>query len=173
MKDAIKTYKNIFSNDDLNKIQEYFNSPNWSFGHYSEAHNKHKCFWNMNLSRIKYFNTDLYKIIQSLIPYNCLDIERIYANGQTYGLDGSFHIDNSSGYTFLYYANPEWEKEWGGNTVFYDSKTKEKIFIYPEPNSAVFFPGNILHYGQSPSRDFYGLRTTIAYKLHKSIIKFN
>jgi|LakMenE18May11ns_1017448.scaffolds.fasta_scaffold9942043_5 hypothetical protein len=163
--DKITFFENIFSQKDFEEIHKYILSPNWAFGHYSDENSAHKMFWNLDLSNIQYFNDYLFSVITQITNRNW-KIERIYANGQTYGLDGSFHIDSDNGYTFLYYCNREWNPSWAGNTIFIDENTNQIESICPKPNHAILFPGNILHYGQSPSRDFYGLRVTIAYKLY-------
>jgi hypothetical protein len=163
--DKIIFFKDVFSQEDLEKIDEYIISPNWGFGHWSNENFPDKIFWSLNLSNIQYFNDYLFSIITKITNRNW-EIDRIYANGQTYGLDGAFHTDSDHGYTFLYYWNKEWNLSWAGNTIFVDENTNQMESICPRPNSAILFPGNILHYGQSPSRDFYGLRVTIAYKLY-------
>jgi hypothetical protein len=163
----IQLFQNVFYREDFEKIQKYIRSPNWSFGHYSEEKSSHKTFWYLELSDIKYFNDHLFSHIKKITNRDW-KIERIYANGQTYGLDGSFHIDNENGYTFLYYCNETWDLSWAGNTIFVDESLNQMETICPMPNGAILFPGNLLHYGQSPSRDFYGLRVTIAYKLYPS-----
>lgn len=175
LKDKVKVYKDVFSEEDVKIIQGHLNTPNWAWGNYSDEKSKHKPFWGMHLGHLDFFSKHLYKIVYDLIQSSytgeagqLLSIERIYANGQTFGLDGSWHIDNPFGCTFLYYANTEWKEGWEGNTVFRDPKTDEIFSIYPEPNSAILFPGNVLHYGQAPSKDFTGLRTTISYKLFKT-----
>ena len=163
----IKKYQNVFSFEDYLKIREYLSEPNWSYGHKSIAHSS-KYFWKMELSENKFFSEELFSRVKELIGE--YDVEKVYANGQTYGLEGEFHYDcspsDTSRYTFLYYCNEDWNPSFLGYTVFRDSNG-DITHYYPEPNSAIIFPGNILHYGQAPSRDFHGLRMTLAYKLRK------
>jgi hypothetical protein len=122
----------------------------------------------MELENNEFFTNHLFQIIKKNIGE--YKLETVYANGQTYGLDGDFHYDcspsDNSRYTFLYYCNEEWDNKFLGCTVFKDSDNNMKYF-HPKPNSAILFPGNILHCGQAPSREYYGLRMTIAYKLRK------
>jgi hypothetical protein len=161
--DSITIYRNVFSDADCWKIKKYLKSANWSFGHTSEFGSSKK-FWNMNLNSEPYFTQDLFVEIQNLIGEE-FSIERVYANGQTFGLDGEYHQDceDDFGYTFLYYPHEEWKLEWGGTTsVFVGSEIKH---FYPEPNTAIFFPGKLLHCGHSPTRDYLGLRMSLAYKL--------
>ncbi|WP_420607362.1 DUF6817 domain-containing protein [Novosphingopyxis sp.] len=92
---------------------------------------------------------------------------RIYANGHTYGCDGHVHTDSerSSHYTALYYASPEWDENWGGETAFFDPSRKEIIkSVFPRPGRLVFFDGRIPHVARSPSRDCAALRSVIVFK---------
>jgi len=164
----IKVYKNIFSSEDCETIKYYLDQPKWKYGHRS-TNNSVKSFWSMSLDDNEYFFNYLFGKILNIVNQK-FSIEKVYANGQTFGLDGEFHTDchllDTTRYTFLYYCNEVWDKSWLGDTLFQDEYNNLKHF-YPEPNSAIFFPGNIFHYGQSPSRDYYGLRTTLAFKMIK------
>ena len=163
----IKTYNNVFCDEDYNKIWSYLTSNNWSFGHVSNEGSS-KQFWNMDFTNNSFFTEYLFDKIKNLVGDN-YTLERVYANGQTYGLDGEFHQDSfdGKGYTFLYYPSINWETNWGGTTLIFDG-TELKSF-YPFPNTAIMFPGNLFHCGNGPSREFYDLRITIAYKLLLSV----
>ena len=83
-------------------------------------------------------------------------VDRIYANGTTYGQHGSLHQDslNPDDRTFLIYMNAV------SGTYF------EGYGIHtPEENSALMFPGYIPHHSIGPPESFDDLRVTIAYKL--------
>lgn len=173
--DKIQEIDNVFSDYERINISTYLNEPNWKWGHRGVM-DTNNLFWNMLLTDTEYFRDILSKKVLSHIDGENCELKRIYANGQTYGLDGDFHTDchtNSCGegvsYTFLWYANEEWHPTWGGYTVFCDTPeiTQESNYKYflPKPNTALLFPGDILHYGQSPSRTFGGLRMTLAYKI--------
>jgi hypothetical protein len=155
----------------------------WSFDQRSTDDPASKPFWIMELNIEPFFTRKLFNLIKKKIGNN-YELERVYANGQTFGLDGFPHMDtpNDDGYTFLVYMNREWDLLWGGDTVFinryFDINTNtEKYFdgesslrtkrITPTPNKALFFPGNLIHYAESPTRAFYGLRMSLAYKLVK------
>ena len=104
--------------------------------------------------------------IQNIVSKRFL-LLNVYANGQTYGQSGAWHLDSDSAedYTFLYYANCNWKTTWGGETVFkFDDTIK---YFLPKPNTALLFPATIWHYAKSPSRDFCDLRTTLAFKLRE------
>lgn len=162
---GIKVFENIFDEVERKEIQRVLDSSNWQYGQYSHKNkDTHKKFWMMNLMDSEFFTVHCLNKISSLIGTN-LSLIRVYANGQTYGQDGYWHLDteNDDEYTFLYYANPEWKVTWGGETVFNINNTI--VSFVPKPNSGLLFPGNIFHFAKSPSRDYYDLRTTVAFKV--------
>lgn len=162
----IKKYFNLFENAEIDEIWKYLNSPNWEFWHKSNT-NDTNYFWHMNLEDHSFFTKDLFSKIKNHIGKN-FSIDRVYANGQTFGLDGSFHTDSldPNAYTFLYYPMRQWNVDWNGETIIIDPNDSVNYCI-PIPNSAVCFPANWIHYGRSPSKKFVDLRVTIAYKLTK------
>tara|TARA_B100000401_G_scaffold425413_1_gene355095 strand:+ start:496 stop:1038 length:543 start_codon:yes stop_codon:yes gene_type:complete len=95
-------------------------------------------------------------------------VMRVYANGQTFGQDGSFHQDDTreNTYTFLMYVsdiNTQNIDEIGGFTQI---KMKDGIMnIEPYIGRAVMFKSNLFHRGLAPSRESDILRQTIAFKL--------
>jgi hypothetical protein len=86
-------------------------------------------------------------------------------NGHTGGGYGLMHKDSvfDQGRTFLIYCNPEWNIEWGGGTYFAENDT----IINNKPYSAVYFQNNKDHFATPISKDFHGLRVTLAFKLLK------
>lgn len=162
----ITQYTDIFNQKKVDTVWEYLNKPSWEFWHLSNPDSKN-FFWYMNLENESFFTEDLFSQIKKYIGEG-FKIERVYANGQTFGLDGEFHIDDSddNAYTFLYYPMRNWNLSWGGETVILDPDGVITT-VHPMPNSAIMFPSNWLHCGKSPSKNFTDLRITLAYKLRK------
>jgi len=86
-------------------------------------------------------------------------------NGHTSGGHGNMHKDSEfeQGRTFLIYCNSEWNIEWGGGTYFAENNT----IVNNKPYSAVYFQNNQEHFAMPISKDFNGLRVTLAFKLLK------
>jgi hypothetical protein len=63
----------------------------------------------------------------------------------------------------LYYANPEWKKEWQGETFFLDPLGEEVIYtsLYV-PNRMIRFDGNIVHRFNTQSRSAPKFRFSIS-----------
>ncbi len=157
-------YNNILTNeDDINEVSNILNSSNWGFNGHSGT-NLSKKFWFMQLIQNDFFNGYFTDKIKNLIRHD-FQLEKLYANGQTFSLDSEWHIDSSEDkrYTFLYYANPIWNPSWGGETLFHTGDGQIQ-YVYPEPNSGIFFASNLYHYGRSPTKECPCLRTTVAFK---------
>ena len=170
VKDAqIKVVDNAVRPSLANGISELLQSSRWEFGHKSTTESKYP-FWSMPLDD----EVLTIAILQELKVHFAPDyptkfrIIRVYANGQLYGIDGVKHQDAEclNDFTVLYYANPIWEPQWGGATVFLAEDDEIVKSVLPKPNRAVIFPATSWHFGQSPTRDCPELRMCIAFKLH-------
>ena len=144
------------------------NSKNWYFGNFSvEEHSIP--FWKMELDQ-----NDTADALWNHVKPKCenkvgksLSVLRQYANGHTYGLGGQPHIDDEhpDTYTLLYYPMLEWDRIWGGETIFYDNTGNLAAAVAVHANRGILFDSRILHSGRAPCRQCPGLRVTVAYKL--------
>ncbi len=85
-------------------------------------------------------------------------------NAQTRGQDSFPHIDGETPnvYTLIYYANNHWEKDWGGETTFYDRDAKLCHSVYPKPGRLILFPSTMPHRGAPPNDTYLDARYTLA-----------
>tara|TARA_B100001250_G_C19718312_1_gene752601 strand:+ start:185 stop:700 length:516 start_codon:yes stop_codon:yes gene_type:complete len=161
-KDII-TYDNFLSAEDFKSVSDYLKRPKWKWGHGSFSEGGYE-FWIMDLMTEYFFTNKLLNIIIEKTGQDYF-LSRCYCNGHTYGTAGTFHQDclDSDGRTVLLYANDTWKQQWGGKTVFdIDGKYHYNEFV---SNSIVIFPGVIPHRAETTTRDFTGLRKTVAWKL--------
>lgn len=177
----VKVFKDVLQQEDFDEVQKYLLRSEWGLNTSSDNYQTNKIFWGMSgLERFEFFSVTVFDQIKKLVGNN-FELDNILANAQSMGQDGSPHYDNNDPryYTFILYSNPEWDYQWGGQTVFFDRYVKENTdeqvtlsdetkVIYPIPNTAAFFPANIYHYGISPSRDFYGMRYSLAFRIYKT-----
>jgi Rps23 Pro-64 3,4-dihydroxylase Tpa1-like proline 4-hydroxylase len=122
-------------------------------------------FGFLDLIRESYFSEFLASKIRQVTDMN-LRLDRVYANGQVFGQDGSFHQDNTEPdtFTFLVYMNKIDDLEnWGGETQFRFYDDQLTVF-QPETNSALLFDSTLWHRGLGPSRHVDEMRITIAWK---------
>jgi len=162
----IDHFTNFLSVTDFNKAASLvFESKNWNLGGKSQANTPK--FWYLDLSNEPFFNEYLLNRIRTLCQKD-FKLKRVYANGQTFGQDGSFHQDDTepNSLTFLTYMNPIDDSEidsWGGETQF---RADEGFRSYlPATNSALLFDSRLWHRGMSPNRHMDVMRVTIAWKL--------
>jgi Flp pilus assembly protein TadD len=96
---------------------------------------------------------------------------RLYVNSSVYGDMYYPHRDfgeDEHHITVLYYANPRWSTDWGGETILYDDKGDAQMAVSPRPGRVLAFHGAILHRGGVPARICFEERLTVAYKLRIS-----
>lgn len=95
-------------------------------------------------------------------------IYRSYCNHAAYGDMLFTHTDaqpGQRGLTALWYIAPEWDVEWGGETMFYNSHQDVEAAVTPKPGRLAVFDGSIVHAGRPPNRICYAPRYTLAFKL--------
>jgi hypothetical protein len=93
---------------------------------------------------------------------------RVYCNCVAYGDMLFTHTDvhdGKEGLTALWYIAPEWNVDWGGETMFYDNAQDGVACVTPKPGRLAIFDGTIRHAGRPPNRICYAPRYTLAFKL--------
>jgi Rps23 Pro-64 3,4-dihydroxylase Tpa1-like proline 4-hydroxylase len=153
-------------------VNKTLNGNQWQLIGYSKNPSDYK-FWYMELETDPFFSNDFVKIIENLTGKK-FELQRVYANGQTYGQPGNLHQDVSTDYTpelyhtFVYYVNPTWDISWGGSTQIVHS-TGQVDTIMPVRNTAIMFNSTLNHLGLEPTRYCPELRVTVAFKLKELI----
>lgn len=110
----------------------------------------------------------LRQLAERMFPGEVLRDQRAYVNSSIYGDAYFTHRDCSAHrhhVTALYYANPDWQTDWGGETIFYDDNYEPQLVVTPRAGRVVISRGAILHRGTVPTRVCFEERHTIAYKL--------
>ncbi len=118
--------------------------------------------------RVDPFFLRLRQVAEAMFPGEALRDQRAYVNSSSYGDVYYTHRDCSAHrnhVTALYYANLEWETDWGGETIFYDDDYEAQLVVAPKAGRVVVARGAILHRGTVPTRGCHADRYTIAYKL--------
>lgn len=95
-------------------------------------------------------------------------LERVHANSHLFGDHQHPHEDIVPGVTALYFANPDWERDWQGETIFYDGDGEPRHALAPLPGRLAVFDAAILHRGGVPSRAYFGARLSVAFKFAAS-----
>jgi hypothetical protein len=115
------------------------------------------------------FLRGLRQTVETLFPDEHFTDQRAYVNCSVYGDAYYIHRDcaaHERHVTALYYANLEWQPDWGGETIYYNDDEDAEFAISPRPGRLVIARGAVLHRGNVPSRSCYEERYTLAYKLN-------
>ena len=145
-------YQNFLTIGEFNNIRNFIGDNAWVLKGKSVDNGIR--FWFMDLIGNPYFSEYLADKI-SIITNFKLKLKRVYANGQTFGQNGSFHQDDERdcAITAVLYLNEIDENvldDWGGETQF--KFNGDIVACQPVTNSLVIFKSNIFHRGMAPSR---------------------
>lgn len=115
------------------------------------------------------FLRQLRQAVERLFPAERFSDQRAYVNCSVYGDSYYAHRDcaaHEPHVTALYYANLEWQPDWGGETIYYNDNEDAELAVQPRPGRLVIARGAVLHRGNVPTRLCYEERYSLAYKLN-------
>ena len=168
-------FKDVLNEDDTTYVfNKTYKGTTWEFKGYSNATGNGYTFWYMDLDEDTFFTKKFLSRINQLTGKK-FELERVYANGQTYGFPGDLHTDVPADtyaaelyQTFVYYVNPVWDIRWGGQTIVLQQDGTADTVMYNH-NTAAIFPSILKHFSSEPSRHCKDLRVTVAFKLKEII----
>lgn len=121
-----------------------------------------------SLTAMHFFEPSKQEVIRKYIPEQYFRLNASYVNLGIRGATYETHVDsywNQSGKTLIYYANKEWNRNWGGETMFFNDDGKEIEYITPlVPGRVVIFDSDIPHIVKEQSVLGPPYRFTIALK---------
>ena len=175
--DKIVVIDNFLTKDELNNCKTITETIKWDFGYAStkSTDDTDITFWNSELIDNEYLSIYILKIIEKCLSTK-FKIKRLYANGQSFGQDGSYHYDDlhPNCYTFCLYLT-DIAKEYidiaGGYIYFSLPEHLHKICYEPKYNRGIFFPSHYIHKANAFSRYIFDLRVVIVWKLEEIIDK--
>ena len=140
------------------------NRPIWGFGlgTFQESHYKHA---RTSIQIDDPLVQAMRRIIDPKLTFR-IRLVNVYANANRTGDADEVHKDGDEpGYpTAILYANPTWEPEWAGETVFYNETRDEFVrSVYPRPGRIAIFDGRIWHNARVPTRHYGGIRVTVVF----------
>lgn len=106
-------------------------------------------------------------LVDRLFPRQERAPYRAYCNMIVYGDMVFAHRDcepDMDDITVLYYANATWQRDWGGETLFFASQGDIATAVSPRPGRFALFHGAIEHRVGVPARECYEPRLTVACK---------
>ena len=172
--EKIFVFDNFLTENELDTAISIINSKKWSCNHRSLGKELYETpFWSMDLNDESHFSIHIKNIIEKTMKKK-FKLQRVYANGNTFGQDGSFHRDSDkkNSYTFcIYFTNihSDFIETAGGHIFFKFKNLKYNICYEPIFNRGIFFPSNYLHKGTSFSRYIMDMRICVSWKLEEEI----
>ena len=173
--DKIIVIDDFLTKDELDNCTYIIETMKWDFGHGSNSFTSDTdvIYWNRDLIDNEYLSIYILKIIEKSFSKK-FKINRLYANGQSFGQNGSFHFDDLTPncYTFCLYLT-DIAKEYidiaEGYLYFSLPEHLHKICYEPKYNRGILFPSHYIHKANAFSRYIFDLRVVIAWKLEEII----
>ena len=145
----------------------------YTFGHSSSTNSADMSRFVCSLTNEEFKQLELSDILDDIADKHGLgnlEILRSYINVYNMTTHLSAHSDDQQDdtFTFLYYANPIWHPDWGGETVFYDEKQEEIIqSVIPKAGRISVFTSTIPHASRPPTISAQQQKFTVAIKARK------
>ena len=171
----IKQFKDwITEQEHQNILAEVCYVPKWRFGQTSDDTIKPSYpMWFQgfyDLRNHKYIDNcpqvvkDLGERFMDIMPEDYVMV-RCMASSNTFGQDGDVHTDwlyPDVSQTGVLYTDKIWDRNWGGDTVFYNGD--ETAVSEYKPRKLVTFDASIEHIGKGPQRRCPEMRSILAFQ---------
>lgn len=169
----------LITPDQLKDCLSWLNMANWTYG-WPSSKKVEFGHWNVDITNAAITNsTDVsdrlpapfvpvWASINGKLFNDKAILVRSYSNRHTFGTEGYIHTDTPrpSDYTCIVYMDPEWNADWGGETLFYNKdKTSIISAVIPKFGRVVSFSGVIPHKASALSRVCSRVRTTLMFKV--------
>lgn len=166
---------NIFPENLLNDVHNVIKTVPWRYG-WASNRSIEFTHWNHDFANAGADNgldradrlTGPIKTAWEYLQQNYLGPQallRCYTNSHTYGVEGYPHTDSkrSADHTIVVYMTPDWQRNWGGETMIYEG---DKIVHaeLPHFNNAIIFPGAAWHCARAVTRICPAQRITLMFK---------
>lgn len=157
---------NVLDQETLKELKMEVTKQGYVFGWRSNLNNMAIRHWHCHFGGNKGFDAEvrdpifaedvppvIWRIWNSGINYDNFNLLRAYTNAYTYGIEGAIHQDGpvEGDMTFLFYINPTWDIQWGGETIFMENGEIIKS-VLPKPGRLVVFPGTMRHAARMVSK---------------------
>jgi len=173
--DYVGVFDDALSKEDHHKIFDHLNNCSWQIFRPSSDVDLHftSVFLN-NLMDIpeeyeifKQYHNPIHVLYEKIVELASPHIgnfspTQIYANCKPYGLNSYIHTDQGGNYTFIYYANLEWQSQYEGGTSLYAKGVSGKLectrYVSYKPNRLLIIPSKVPHRGMPVDRNHFGPR---------------
>ena len=167
----ISVFDDVISKRELNVLYSIFQRSPFKKQEVATAETEQFKHWVTEIPQDQIQTFEIYRQSLAIVKSVCqreYKLFRSYCNFASYGDMLFTHTDCPSdipGMTALWYICPEWDVEWGGETLFFDKHKDCRFACSPRPGRLAVFDGSLLHAGRPPNRICYEPRYTVAFKL--------
>ena len=154
---SINVHDGLLNVQEIDKIYGAICLSAYSFQHSSTIETAKYREWSSELETSDFSRTKLGKISQHLARlYQGEEVSCVgaFISASTHGDNAFIHEDSSSSQervSVLYYANPVWENDWAGETIFF-SGDDARFATSCRPGRILSFSGKVRHRAGVPSR---------------------
>jgi SM-20-related protein len=168
----VRVYDGLLGVDEIHALTAAFESGAFTRNEFARPETASYRHWVLNIpldtaSRLPVYQPTL-AAANEFAGQSSYKIYRCYCNHAAYGDMLFTHTDAQPGsreMTALWFIAPDWNVEWGGETLFFDSSMDAQVAVSPKPGRLVIFDGSLTHVGRPPNRICYAPRYTLAFKL--------
>ncbi len=168
----VRVYDGLLTANDINALTAAFEGGAFTRNEFARPETASFRHWVLNIPLDTAVKLPVYQptlaAANEFASQAAYKIYRCYCNHAAYGDMLFTHTDAQPGsreMTALWFIAPEWNVEWGGETLFFDSSMDAQIAVSPRPGRLVIFDGSLTHVGRPPNRICYAPRYTLAFKL--------
>jgi Rps23 Pro-64 3,4-dihydroxylase Tpa1-like proline 4-hydroxylase len=166
----------LFKPDLVRMLHQVLGRQAFSLSDYDTEASEHIRHWKCEFSPdalpsnpvLGAWHTSVVAKTRELFADVALDLHRVHVNSHLFGDHQGPHTDLDPGVTALYFANPEWQRDWQGEVIFFDRAGEPFHAVAPKPGRLAVFDGAILHRGGVPSRTCFAPRLSVAFKFASS-----
>lgn len=165
----ILVFDDLFTPAEIETVHRFASRLDYCLNDYDAAGTEYSKHWKHEGIAARAAETPFFCEFVSLtfrcFPERELRLARLHFNLHLYGDLQLPHVDgDGQSVTLLYYVNQRWERNWMGETVFYESNGEPSLVIAPRPGRVVLFEGAIEHRAGVPQRECFEPRMSIALK---------
>jgi len=167
LKNNPKVVDGLFNTIDVAMIHRSLKTFSYKQGHKSKVDQE-----DYETSFVHYYDNEEVKKMNFYIKIQAylrdelnykVSLEKCYVH--SYGMDQKTktHTDSTTP-TVMLYCNPNWQPNWGGETIIYDIDNEIKKTIIPKSGRVLIFDGNTMHSGRSTTIGAPDRRYAIVFK---------
>ena len=162
----IDVYDDVLEEHNAILVDEEVKKLSWKYDYPSEPSKPNKHWHVLAGHNIDECNKNGFEFVEPIwnsIQKNYeVNMERVYFNAHTHGIEPHIHQDDGD-LTMIYYPRMDWTAEDGGGTMVQE-KDRHPTYLQYIGNRLIAFTASLPHQGQPVSRECYKLRTVIVFK---------